>query len=150
MHLWILNRVGVNNQILCMWSDICIRCIICSHWITLSSRIPSNQNTLAKQQESLSFSLFVLYTIYIIDSDLTSTVFRYSLFHGSSSFNTEPNPIANAFIFFRPKEEEEQKEANSSPSDTNTNANSEKKDGTVIIVVMEPDKEPFELQLANK
>lgn len=95
---------------------------------------------------SLFLSTRVVYYIYIRRCNLTSTVFRYSLFHGSSAFNTEPNPIANAFIFFRPKEEEEQKEANSSPSDTNTNANSEEKDGTVIIVVMEPDKEPFELQ----
>lgn len=77
---------------------------------------------------SLFLSTRVVYYIYIRRCNLTSTVFRYSLFHGSSAFNTEPNPIANAFIFFRPKEEEEQKEANSSPSDTNTNANSEEKD----------------------
>ncbi|KAF2607804.1 hypothetical protein F2Q68_00043283 [Brassica cretica] len=90
------------------------------------------------------------YILYIIDSAIYFHCLRYSsLFHGPSSFLTGPNQVANAFIFRLKEEERKQENVYPASSDANPKANTkaEAEDGIIIVIVfMEPDKEPPKLQ----
>ena len=142
----ILNKVGINNKTLYKCMDH-LYGTVCSHSITLFSRIPSHQKHKQNNKDSLSPLSYIL---YIIDSAIYFHCLRYSsLFHGPSSFLAGPNQVANAFIFRLKEEERKQENVYPASSDANPKANTkaEAEDGIIIVIVfMEPDKEPPKLQ----
>lgn len=116
--------------------------------LCLLGSFPTKNTSKTTKTLYLSFSFFfIVYSIYYRHFNLIFTVFNILFFHGSSPFHTGTNPFANAFIFRHKEEEQKQENVPTAASNANAKAEGKEEDGTnIFIVVMEPDKEPFELQ----